>query len=136
MNSKEIRWKQRFDNFNKAYLKLKEAIEDFENLDLLSKEGLIQRFEYSYELAWKTLKDFLESRQVETGFPRDVIKQAFAYDIIDDGEIWLNMHNQRNLLSHTYDEENFHKALELIRKQYYEQLSKLHHYLQLQVDND
>lgn len=101
-NNKEIRWKQRFENFKKAFLKLKEAVEKFTNLDDLSKDGMIQRFEYTYELAWKTMKDFLESRQVETRFPRDVIKQAFAYGIIDDGEIWMEMHNQRNLLIHTY----------------------------------
>ncbi|MCF8303942.1 MAG: nucleotidyltransferase substrate binding protein [Bacteroidales bacterium] len=128
-NPKEIRWRQRFENFQKAFLKLKEAIEDFNKLDELAKEGLIQRFEYTYELAWKTIKDYLENQQVEAGFPRDVIKQAFKYNVIDNGEVWFNMHNQRNLLTHTYDEENFNKALQLIRFNYYEHLEKLYNYL-------
>ena len=64
MNQKSIRWRQRFVNFEKAYQKLREPIIDFEKLNRLEKEGLIQRFEYTFELAWKTLKDYLESQEV------------------------------------------------------------------------
>jgi len=65
---KEIRWRQRFENFNKAYSQFNAAILEFENLSVLEKEGLIQRFEYTFELAWKTLKDYLEANEVVAKF--------------------------------------------------------------------
>jgi nucleotidyltransferase substrate binding protein (TIGR01987 family) len=71
---KDIRWKQRFVNFEKAFLQLQDAIERFDQLDDLAKEGLIQRFEYTFELAWKTLKDYLESEGIINQFPREVLK--------------------------------------------------------------
>jgi len=121
-NQKDIRWKQRFQNFEKAFLLFSEAVLKFESLDKLSKEGLIQRFEYTFELAWKLLKDFLEAEGVISKFPRDVLKKAFQYEIIDDGEIWLEMLEKRNLLGHTYDEENFELALKDLKDKYFEQI--------------
>lgn len=109
MNYKEIRWKQRFENFENAFLLLEEAVNDFPNLSKLEKEGLIQRFEYTFELSWKTLKDFLESQGVEAKFPREVIKQAFKNELILDGELWLQMLDSRNQMAHTYDEKTFKK---------------------------
>lgn len=79
MNPKEIRWKQRFENLTKAYNQLHAAMERIDQLSTLEKDGLIQRFEYTFELAWKTMKDYLESQEVTAGFPRDVIKAAFHY---------------------------------------------------------
>ena len=89
--TKELRWRQRFENFEKAYSQLHAAIEIFDRLSNLEKEGLIQRFEYTFELAWKTLKDYLEANEVEVKFPRDVIKSAFHYELIQDGEVWMDM---------------------------------------------
>ncbi len=128
MNQKEIRWKQRFENFEKAFLQLKEAIDRYEHLDDLSKEGLIKRFEYTFELAWKTLKDYLESNGVVAKFPREVLKQAFQAEIIDQGESWIDMLEKRNLLAHTYDEKNFKLALETILTSYYPELIKLYQF--------
>lgn len=78
MNAKEIRWKQRFQNFEKAFQQFDEAVSTIDKLSVLEKEGLIQRFEYTFELAWKTLKDFLESQEVEAKFPREVIKKLYT----------------------------------------------------------
>lgn len=127
--NKEIRWRQRFENFDKAYRQFHAAILEFENLSVLEKEGLIQRFEYTFELAWKTLKDYLEANEVEAKFPRDVIKKAFHYEIIEDGEVWMDMLDKRNLLAHTYDEERFHFAIKKIKEEYYEAISQVHTYL-------
>lgn len=122
-NSKEIRWKQRFANFQKAYKQLSEAVIIEAQLSDLEKEGLIQRFEYTFELAWKTLKDYLESKGVEARYPRDVIKESFRNDLIDDGELWLEMLDKRNILAHAYDEEVFKAVVDDIVRQYYDQLT-------------
>ncbi|QXM06664.1 nucleotidyltransferase substrate binding protein [Crassaminicella indica] len=126
MSGKEIRWRQRFENFDKAYSQLHAAILDFDKLSILEKEGLIQRFEYTFELAWKTLKDYLESQEVEVKFPREVIKAAFHYELIQDGEVWMDMLEKRNLLAHTYDEERFNFAVKKIKEEYYKAISQVH----------
>jgi nucleotidyltransferase substrate binding protein (TIGR01987 family) len=126
MNHKDIRWKQRFSNFEQAYMRLKEAVEDFDTLNRLAKEGLIQRFEYTLELAWKTLKDYLESKEEIAKFPKDVIKKAFRADLIDDGETWMEMLEKRNLLSHTYEEQIFNEVLAEITGPYFIQINKLY----------
>jgi len=77
---------------------------------------LIQRFEYTFELAWKTLKDYLEANEVITKFPRDVIKAAFQYELIKDGEVWMDMLEKQNLLAHTYDEKRFNFAIKKIKQ--------------------
>ncbi|MCD4731003.1 MAG: nucleotidyltransferase substrate binding protein, partial [Bacteroidales bacterium] len=117
-NSKDIRWRQRFTNFEKAYKQFMEAMEKFSTLSTLEKEGLVQRFEYTFELSWKLMKDYLESKGVSSKFPRDVIKNAFFYEIIENGEVWMDMLEKRNLLAHTYDEKNFDKALSKINEEY------------------
>ncbi len=122
---KEIRWKQRFSNFSKAYSQLSAAIERIENLDDLAKEGLIQRFEYTFELAWKTLKDYMESQGIQAQFPREVIKEAFHYELIDNGELWMEMLMQRNLLAHTYNEVNFRRSIDKIKNHYFQAVTKL-----------
>jgi nucleotidyltransferase substrate binding protein (TIGR01987 family) len=123
---KEIRWRQRFENFNKAYTQLNSAISDFDMLSILEKEGLIQRFEYTFELAWKTLKDYLEAQDVDAKFPREVIKAAFHYELIEDGEVWMDMLEKRNLLAHTYDEKRFNLAINKVKEEYYQAISQVH----------
>ncbi len=125
MNGKEIRWLQRFDNFNRAYTMLHDAVKRFDQLSVLEKEGLIQRFEYTFELAWKTIKDYLEAQGVIAGFPREVIKAAFHYNIIKDGDVWMDMLERRNILAHTYDEERFKQAVALIKETYFDQISQV-----------
>jgi nucleotidyltransferase substrate binding protein (TIGR01987 family) len=126
MNQKDIRWRQRFENFKKAYSQFHSAILDFENLSVLEKEGLIQRFEYTFELAWKTLKDYLESQEVSANFPREVIKSAFHYGLIEDGDVWMDMLEKRNLMAHTYDEERFKLAVTKIKNSYYKAITQVY----------
>jgi nucleotidyltransferase substrate binding protein (TIGR01987 family) len=117
-----VRWKQRFENFERAFLLLKEAFEkDPADMSDLEKEGVVQRFEYTFELAWKTLKDYLVYSGVvfDQITPRSVIKQAFAAKIIKDGQTWIDMLEQRNLMSHTYDKETFDAAIRNISQRYF-----------------
>ena len=116
-----IRWKQRFENFEHAFLLLKEAFEkNLAELSDLEKEGVIQRFEYTFELAWKTLKDYLIYNGVafDQITPRSVIKEAFAAKIIKDGQTWIDMLEQRNLMAHTYDREVFDAVFSSISRRY------------------
>ncbi len=86
----------------------------------LEKEGVIQRFEYTFELAWKTLKDYLVYSGVafDQITPRSVIKQAFTAKIITDGQTWIDMLEQRNAMSHTYDNEKLEAAFVNIWQRY------------------
>lgn len=126
MNEKDIRWRQRFQNFEKAYKQFNAAIVDFSKLSDLEKEGLIQRFEYTFELAWKTLKDYLESQEVPANFPREVIKSAFHYGLIQDGEMWMDMLEKRKLMAHTYDESRFNLAVMKIKDEYYTAITQVY----------
>jgi len=89
-------------------------------LNPLEKEGVVQRFEYLLELAWKTIKDYLEESGVILAAvtPRQVIKDAFTARVLADGQIWIDMIDHRNLLSHTYDPANFEEAVEAIHDRY------------------
>ncbi len=126
MNEKDIRWRQRFVNFKKAYNQFNSAIIDFEILSDLEKEGLIQRFEYTFELAWKTMKDYLASQEVAVNFPREVIKAAFHYGLIEDGDVWMDMLDKRNLLAHAYDEERFKLAVAKIKNNYHKAITQVY----------
>jgi nucleotidyltransferase substrate binding protein (TIGR01987 family) len=128
--SEDIRWKQRFQNFDRAFVLLREALADNRTLSMLEKEGVIQRFEYTYELAWKTLKDYLEASGVVISpvTPRQVIKEAFAARIITDGQVWINMLDTRNLLSHSYDFSVFELAVKAIAEHYLPAMEKLHEF--------
>jgi len=124
MTKKDIRWRQRFQNLEKAYHQLKAGVDQKSFTDL-EKEGIVQRFEYTFELVWKTLKDYLESQDVIAEFPRDIFKQAFHYNLIDDGEIWMDMLEKRNLLSHTYNEKNAKIAFDCITQKYFQAIQKV-----------
>lgn len=123
--TQDIRWKQRFSNFSKAIRALTEAVNKNE-LSALEKSGLIQTFEFTFELAWETLKDYLELQKIDAKFPRDVIKEAFKYELINDGDVWMDMLDKRNLLSHTYDEDKAELACSLIKNNYFYPLVQLH----------
>ncbi|MBI3878667.1 MAG: nucleotidyltransferase substrate binding protein [Verrucomicrobia bacterium] len=127
----DIRWKQRFQNFDRAFLLLQDALKDGPGrLSLLEKQGTIQRFEFSFELAWKTAKDFLEDGGlvISPVTPRQVLKDAFAAKVLDDGQVWIEMLDHRNLLSHTYDSAVFEKAVEAIAARYLPALAALHQF--------
>jgi len=105
---KDIRWQQRFSNYRKALSKLAEvAGMEVEKMSNLEKEGVIQRFEYTHELAWNTLKDFLSYQGVSSIMlgSRDATREAFAAGLIRKGEKWMEMIKSRNLTSHTYNED-------------------------------
>jgi nucleotidyltransferase substrate binding protein (TIGR01987 family) len=121
---KEIRWRQRFGNLRKAFALLQEAVRT-PDLNRLEREGLIQRFEYTFELAWKTLKDYLEGKGVEAPYPRDVIKEAFRSGLVTDGDVWMEMLENRNVMSHTYDEKMFESVLSSVRERYFPVLDEL-----------
>ncbi|MFZ4525676.1 MAG: HI0074 family nucleotidyltransferase substrate-binding subunit [Chlorobium sp.] len=100
----DIRWKQRLQNFLRAIKLLQEVPElDLQKLSFLEKEGIIQRFEYTLELAWKTLKDKMESDGIilERISPKMVLKEAYKAKYISNIELWIEMVNDRNLISHT-----------------------------------
>jgi nucleotidyltransferase substrate binding protein (TIGR01987 family) len=107
MSDPDIRWIQRFAHFSQAFSQLKEAVElaRLRKLSKLEEQGLIQAFEYTHELAWNTLKDFLEERGVQNLYgSKDTTREAFKRGLIDNGEAWMEMINSRNLTSHTYNE--------------------------------
>ena len=105
MTTQEIRWIQRLSHYAKALSQLTKFIEKG-RLNELEKQGLIQSFEYTYELAWNTLKDYFES-QGETNMhgSRDVFRLAFKRGLIENGETWMDMIKSRILTSHTYNED-------------------------------
>jgi nucleotidyltransferase substrate binding protein (TIGR01987 family) len=110
----DIRWKQRFENFDRAVALLRGSFEKgVDNLSDLEKEGAVRRFEFAFELAWKTLKDYLgfSGIVVKPATPREVIKEAYAVNILADGQVWTNMLEHRNQLSHMYDEAVFDDAV-------------------------
>jgi nucleotidyltransferase substrate binding protein (TIGR01987 family) len=124
-NLKKIRWQQRFQNFDKAFTELTSAVNQ-KKLSKLERSGLIKTFEFSFELAWKSLKDFLESEGIDAATPREVIKQGFQKGFIEEGELWLDALEKRNLLTHTYDEVLAKKAELLIRDIFFQLLVKFH----------
>jgi nucleotidyltransferase substrate binding protein (TIGR01987 family) len=103
----DVRWRQRFHSFGKAFAQLKSAadLERARGLSELERQGLIQAFEFTHELAWNTLKDYLESRGATALYgSRDVTREAFARGLVDNGEEWMAMIQCRNRSSHTYNE--------------------------------
>ncbi|HSX14197.1 MAG TPA: nucleotidyltransferase substrate binding protein [Chlamydiales bacterium] len=111
---KIIRARQRFSNFENAFIFLRDGLYK-KNLDPLQEAGIIQSFEFTFELAWKTLKDYLESMGNTVSFPREVIREAFATQLIKDGHLWIEMLEKKNILSHTYNREHATRAVEFIR---------------------
>ncbi|MFP4428781.1 MAG: nucleotidyltransferase substrate binding protein [Desulfovermiculus sp.] len=125
MSGTDIRWMQRFENFCKALGQLSKFIEKRE-LSELEEQGLIQAFEYTYELAWNTIKDFYE-HQGETGIQgsRDALRLAFRRQLIENGDAWMRMIQSRALTSHTYNEDTARKIATEIFSEYYPQFVKL-----------
>lgn len=122
MSKQDVRWIQRFNNFEKAFSQLSDAVELAAERDLtdLEKQGLIQAFEYTHELAWNTLKDFLEHRGVQKMYgSKDASREAFSAGLIEDGEAWMEMINSRNQTTHTYDEETVAQIVNAVLNSYY-----------------
>lgn len=126
-HSKDIRWKQRFENFKKAYLILKENAVYPMKTDL-ERAGLIQLFEMTFELSWKVLKDYLEAEGYMVRGPRDAIKQSFQIGLIEDGRIWLDALSDRNLTTHTYDDALTDRLITAIREKYAPAIGTMYQY--------
>lgn len=116
------RWILRFESYSKALLRLKEAVERTRQHPLsdLEKDGIIQRYEFTHELAWKVMKDYAEYQgYTEVGGSRDASRLAFQMSLITDIDGWLEMIRYRNLTSHTYSEETADEAICLITERFY-----------------
>jgi len=124
MNSlkKDVRWKQRFFNFNKALSQLEGAVSLSKQRELsqLEKQGVIQAFEFTHELAWNVLKDYLEDQgEQNIRGSKDATRAAFKVALISDGEMWMSMIQSRNISSHTYDEDTAESLFIAIVNDYY-----------------
>lgn len=107
MSSQDIRWLQRFEHFKQAHEQLKEALAELASRELsrLEKQGTVQAFEFTYELAWNVLRDYLIWQGAETiSGSRDAIREGFRLGLISDGQAWLAMLQDRNRTVHTYNE--------------------------------
>lgn len=113
-----VRWQQRLVNLRRAFSLLTQSVSQTEYNEL-EKAGLIQQFEFCFELSWKTLKDYLGNEGVFADTPRDVIKQAFAVNLLADVNIWIDALEKRNLLSHAYEKETALLVIALIKEKYF-----------------
>jgi nucleotidyltransferase substrate binding protein (TIGR01987 family) len=128
MTTQDIRWIQRFNHFTKAFSQLREAVELARQrpLSKLEEQGLIQAFEFTHELAWNTLKDFLEEHGSEKIYgSKDATRAAFKAELIKNGEAWMRMINSRNLTSHAYDEAIAADIVSAIRTTYFAEFETL-----------
>ena len=118
----DVRWKQRFSNFKKALIQLEDAVilSQQRQLTNLEKQGVIQAFEFTHELAWNVLKDFLEDQgEQNIKGSKDATRAAFKVSLITDGEQWMSMIQSRNISSYTYDEETAESLVLAIINDYF-----------------
>ena len=118
--NEDIRWKQRFSNYRKALGQLEKFILK-DKLSELEEQGLIKAFEYTYELGWNTLKDYLEYQGIlNMAGSRDVIREAYKANLITNGEEWMSMLVSRNLTSHSYNQETADEIAKAVIGSYFE----------------
>jgi len=120
--AEDIRWKQRFDNYLKALGTLSDAarLAGERKLTALEEQGVVQSFEFTHELAWNVLKDYLEHQGVSGVVgSRGAVREAFRNQLIEDGETWMAMIRDRNLSSHTYDQETAREIVGRILREHH-----------------
>lgn len=140
--SNDVRWEQRFSNYNKALKKLSDAIDYVKNdlkakdidiedkdshniLEEIIKEGLIQRFEYTYEMSWNVMKDYALFQGIsDIAGSRDAIRYAFSSKLIDNGDLWMEMIKSRVKTTHTYNEETANEIFLKIINEYHSEFMK------------
>ena len=122
---KDIRWRQRFVNFEKSYKLLSKYVSQPIDTEL-ERAGIIQLFEVAFELSWKLMKDYLEAQELSVKSPREAIKEAYQIGLLDDGHIWIDALSDRNLTVHTYDEKLAEKMAHDIVQVYFPELKKLY----------
>lgn len=116
---------EKLENYKKALARLEEALAEKEP-DQFVYDAIIKRFEFTYELAWELLKALIEYKGGEdVRFPRDVFKEAYAKGLLKNGEIWLDMLNDRNLSSHTYNQEKVMEIFMRIKHRYFDEFVRL-----------
>ena len=127
------RLNERFRDFSNALKRLEEATREVPSEIVI--DGTIQRYEFTFELAWKTMKDYLEYNGIvnDVATPRGIIQQAYISTVIDDGKIWIQMMLDRNSLSHLYDEEKSRIIYDNIRSKYIVEFQKLKQYLECKI---
>jgi nucleotidyltransferase substrate binding protein (TIGR01987 family) len=126
MTGQDVRWIQRFGNFSKALGQLRKFIEKGA-LNELEKQGLIQAFEYTYELAWNTIKDYFEHQgEININGSRDAFRLAFQRGLLAEGQVWMDMVKSRVLTSHTYNEEVAEMIASAIVNCYFAAFVQLH----------
>lgn len=127
IKKQDARWRQRFQNFNKAFSQLSgaAALAQQRPLSDLEQQWLIQAFEFTHELAWNTLKDFLQERGATNLFgSKDATRQAFGAGLIENGEIWMDMIQSRNRTTHTYDQTTANEIARTIATDYLAEFGK------------
>lgn len=124
-DTSSIRFRQRRENFNKSFDLLQRTLQR-EKLNEIERGGLIQFFEVTFELAWKCLGDYLESEGFTVTSPKKIFKQALQSRLIENGELWLQALEDRNLTTHTYDEQKSLEVERMIRTKYSPLLQHLH----------
>jgi len=138
----DVRWKQRFSNYLKAFLTLTEAVQlaQVRTLSRLEQQGLIQGFEFTHELAWNVLKDYLENKGISGLIgSKDATRSAFKNGLIGHGEDWMKMIEARNLSSHTYNLETAQEIADDIIGRFYpafEEMAETFAQLSEQVDGE
>lgn len=128
MDNIDVRWKQRLQNYERALAQFNEAIALYKERPLsnLERQGLIQAFEFTHELAWKTLQDYFRYQGiVDTVGSRDVFRKALEVRLIEDGEKWFESIQSRNLTSHVYDQDIVNDLIQMIVEDYTRLLNAL-----------
>jgi nucleotidyltransferase substrate binding protein (TIGR01987 family) len=121
----EVRWKQRFENYQKAYQQLKLFL-SHSKLNELEEQGLVKAFEYTYELSWNVIRDyFISQGNTNINGSRDAFKEALKMNLLEDGELWMKMILDRNKTSHAYSKDVVKEISENIRHSYFFLFEKL-----------
>jgi nucleotidyltransferase substrate binding protein (TIGR01987 family) len=138
MATADIRWHQRFENLQRALGQLEAAIAAHAEApgNELIGMALIKAYEFSFELSWKTLKDLLHYNGIDADLPREVIKQAFGYELIEEGQTWIDMLEQRYLMAHTYDQSRAERAIELVVDRFWPALRRLRDHLERRLEQE
>lgn len=133
MAERDIRWMQRFDNFEKAFFRLEEAM-NRSDLNELERNGLVQRFEFTLELGWKVMKDYLEEQGFDfTPSPKETFRQAQAATMIDYAQPLIDGLEMRNVLSHDYSGEKFEASEASLRRAVFPALHALYLFFKAKI---
>lgn len=120
---------ERIENFNRAFEILEDAVNEFETEKILTHMALVQSFEVCFEIAWKCIKDYMDEKGIVAIYPREVIKEAFNKDTIQNAQLWMDMLETRNSTSHEYNMNKVNEYLLQMRTTYFKELMRLKEWL-------